>query len=271
MFLNGKNEATYKLHIYSTRNATGEIKPNPDGEVKWFGLSDIPYYDMWPDDKYWLPLVLQGKKFDADFFFDEKNENVLKYQVRERKQVVSKALPIIALIAIIAIAAFLITTSGILKTLTNKSPVLVPPKNSTTISNAITTSKTTTTLSTTTTIPSPPVPIRIEIDNIDMSYQYSGPAQVGNTYCEQPSKTVVDSYHRIINSTEFLLNTSIGTNGCNLTITNIQITTPGFKVVRIEPQPLQTIPPYSSIYFEIFVTDTNRTYVGPLSMVLQDQ
>jgi 8-oxo-dGTP diphosphatase len=267
LFLDGKNEASYKLHIYSTRNATGDIKPNPDGEVKWFGFTDIPYYDMWPDDKYWLPLVMQGKQFDADFFFDEKNENVLKYQIRERQHVMSKALPIIALVAIIAIAAFLITTSGVLKSLsfTNKNPVLTPPKNSNTVTNT-STSSTATTVKATTSIPAPPVPTKIQIDNIDLTLNYSGPARKQGVYCNVPSKTEVIGYQRTITSGQFLMNITFTDGGCNETITNIYTSTPGFSIVSVQPPMPTELYSYSNIYFDLKFVSTNKNFTGPLAI-----
>ena len=86
LFLNGKVEYDYKMHVYSTKLFSGDLKPNIKGEARWFNANDLPFYEMWADDKYWVNLVLEGKKFDADFFLDEKNENVVKYQIRERKE-----------------------------------------------------------------------------------------------------------------------------------------------------------------------------------------
>ncbi len=156
LFLNGSNEFTYKLHIFSTKLFSGDLKPNIKGEPRWFNISEIPYYEMWADDKYWTNLVLQGKKFDADFFFDEKNEKIVKYQIRERQEIVKRALPILAIIAIAAILIFGITSSGILngKTNTTKSPVAFIP--STTVSS--TTTITSTVPTTTIASPVPPVP-----------------------------------------------------------------------------------------------------------------
>jgi hypothetical protein len=37
---------------------------------EWFGFDEIPYSEMWPDDEYWLPKVLEGKKIVGSFFFD---------------------------------------------------------------------------------------------------------------------------------------------------------------------------------------------------------
>ncbi|MDR0281856.1 MAG: hypothetical protein LBI53_00575 [Candidatus Peribacteria bacterium] len=36
-----------------------------------FDIDNIPYDQMFPDDKYWLPYLLAGKKLNAFFDFDE--------------------------------------------------------------------------------------------------------------------------------------------------------------------------------------------------------
>ena len=33
--------------------------------------SAIPYHDMWQDDQYWLPGMLEGKTFKGYFHFDQ--------------------------------------------------------------------------------------------------------------------------------------------------------------------------------------------------------
>lgn len=61
-----------------TPTESEEMKPN------WFSLDNIPYTQMFPDDKYWLPLILEGKKIDAYFDFDE-NWNLLSKNIKELK------------------------------------------------------------------------------------------------------------------------------------------------------------------------------------------
>lgn len=270
--LSGKSDFSYKLHIFSTKSAAGELKPNIQGEAKWFNLTDIPYFDMWADDRYWINLVMQGKQFDADFFFDEKNEKVVKYQIKERQQVSKKVIPIAVLILVIAIVGYGVFASGVLKAQPSTGIKTTIPKNTLfTPANSVQASTSSTTIVSTSTIPPPPVPIRITIDNIDMSYVYSGPSQQGGVDCNQPSKTVVLNYHRIVNTSTFLLNTSIGTNGCPLTVTSIQSTTPGFTIESIVPNPSQTIPAQSSIYFEIVINTQDKSFIGPLSLTMNDQ
>ncbi len=36
---------------------------------RWFPVTEIPYEDMWGDDRYWLPLVINNLSFDAEFWF----------------------------------------------------------------------------------------------------------------------------------------------------------------------------------------------------------
>ena len=38
---------------------------------RWFQVDEIPFAEMWPDDKFWLPLFLAGKKFKGHFLFSE--------------------------------------------------------------------------------------------------------------------------------------------------------------------------------------------------------
>lgn len=61
-----------------------EGKPTESEEMKpfWFSVKDIPYDKMWPDDKFWLPKVLDGKKVQAYFKMD-KNNNILEQEVKE--------------------------------------------------------------------------------------------------------------------------------------------------------------------------------------------
>jgi 8-oxo-dGTP diphosphatase/2-hydroxy-dATP diphosphatase len=36
---------------------------------EWFHKDEIPFATMWPDDIYWFPLFLEGKKFKGRFLF----------------------------------------------------------------------------------------------------------------------------------------------------------------------------------------------------------
>src|SRR6266496_4567823 len=63
-------------HVYTTSNWEGEPFETEEMAPRWFAFGDIPYSEMWQDDQYWLPHVLEGKKLHASFAFS-KNEEML--------------------------------------------------------------------------------------------------------------------------------------------------------------------------------------------------
>lgn len=57
-------------HVFVATEWEGEPHETEEMAPRWFMLSDIPYDDMWEDDIYWLPQVLEGKLIQASFAFD---------------------------------------------------------------------------------------------------------------------------------------------------------------------------------------------------------
>ena len=82
----GKEDVDFAVHLFSTKNFSGELRERSDdgGEVRWFKIDELPWNEMWGDDKHWLPHMLSGERFDADFYFDEGNKNILKHEIRVR-------------------------------------------------------------------------------------------------------------------------------------------------------------------------------------------
>ena len=57
---------------------TSEMKP------KWFHVKEIPLDQMWPDDTYWMPLFLKGKKFRGKFVFDRPSSEEYSSEIIEK-------------------------------------------------------------------------------------------------------------------------------------------------------------------------------------------
>jgi 8-oxo-dGTP diphosphatase/2-hydroxy-dATP diphosphatase len=68
-----KKPEIMRVHIYkvdSFKNVpveTEEMKP------QWFPVDRIPYDSMWPDDKFWMPLLLADEQFQGKFTFGEED------------------------------------------------------------------------------------------------------------------------------------------------------------------------------------------------------
>ncbi len=58
------------VHIFSASDYQGTPTETSEAIPLWFDLDKIPYQEMWEDDDIWLPLVLQGKRFNGRYIFD---------------------------------------------------------------------------------------------------------------------------------------------------------------------------------------------------------
>ena len=69
------------VHVFVAREWNGEPKETEEMLPKWFSAREIPFESMWVDDVHWLPLVIEGKKFRAEFTFGEDNETLLSKKI----------------------------------------------------------------------------------------------------------------------------------------------------------------------------------------------
>ncbi len=67
-----KNDAqALDAHFFKVKNFKGEPKESEEMKPEWFSENEIPFDQMWPDDKLWMPMFLAGKKFKGRFLFDK--------------------------------------------------------------------------------------------------------------------------------------------------------------------------------------------------------
>lgn len=70
------------VHVFTTSSFDGEPQESDEMVPKWFPVSDIPYSQMWADDKYWFPLFLKGAKFEGYFKFLG-HDTILQHSLKE--------------------------------------------------------------------------------------------------------------------------------------------------------------------------------------------
>jgi 8-oxo-dGTP pyrophosphatase MutT (NUDIX family) len=69
-------------HTYLCTEWQGEPAETEEMAPQWFKITDIPYHQMWQDDRDWLPLVLDGKKLRTVFTFSAENQ-LISQQITE--------------------------------------------------------------------------------------------------------------------------------------------------------------------------------------------
>ena len=67
------------VHVYRTLEIEGTAIETNEALPLWFDVCDIPFDEMWEDDRYWLPLVLQGRRFAGYWIFD--GDRMLDYRL----------------------------------------------------------------------------------------------------------------------------------------------------------------------------------------------
>ena len=59
------------VHVYLCEQWENEPIESEEMKPAWYEVALIPYSSMWPDDKFWIPQVLDGNLIKAAFVFAE--------------------------------------------------------------------------------------------------------------------------------------------------------------------------------------------------------
>lgn len=67
------------VEVFTTWTFSGEPISTPEADPIWTAIADLPYDEMWPDDRVWLPELLRGNRFDFRARYD--GEAMLDYEI----------------------------------------------------------------------------------------------------------------------------------------------------------------------------------------------
>ncbi|MFA6963452.1 MAG: 8-oxo-dGTP diphosphatase [Patescibacteria group bacterium] len=83
-FFDGTDEEV-EMHIFEVTEYEGQPKETEEMAPKWFLKEEIPYDNMWPADRNWMPLFFEGKDFDGRAVFDGETKSFIEsdFHVRE--------------------------------------------------------------------------------------------------------------------------------------------------------------------------------------------
>ncbi len=74
----GKREQM-QVHVFRSASWVGNPVETEEMAPKWFSKDALPYDEMWSDDPYWLPEILNGKYLRCEFTLDD-NDQVIPEQ-----------------------------------------------------------------------------------------------------------------------------------------------------------------------------------------------
>lgn len=78
-----KPEWSQDIHVFLIYQWRGEPQESTEIKPAWYTVDELPFEGMWDDARYWLPLVLQGKRIEARFVYNPDNSTVRDVYIQE--------------------------------------------------------------------------------------------------------------------------------------------------------------------------------------------
>jgi 8-oxo-dGTP diphosphatase/2-hydroxy-dATP diphosphatase len=63
-----------EVHVFKIISFVGEPIESEEMKPEWFCFDNIPFEQMWPDDEFWFPYLLDNKMFKGQFVFDRPSD-----------------------------------------------------------------------------------------------------------------------------------------------------------------------------------------------------
>lgn len=81
-----------EIHFFTVSNVEGFLIETDEMIPEWHKLNNIPYDRMWPNDRYCLPIILDGGYFEGHFHYDNlENKTLLNHWV-DRVEILPKTI-----------------------------------------------------------------------------------------------------------------------------------------------------------------------------------
>ncbi len=82
-FHSAENEKlNWDVHVFFLHAWHGDPRESEEMRPRWYPISHLPFEDMWPDDKHWLPHMLAREKIMGDFEFNKAGDGFLNFSIK---------------------------------------------------------------------------------------------------------------------------------------------------------------------------------------------
>ncbi len=82
-YFQGKPDWNQQVHIFFVKNWQGEPIESEEMKPQWYKHQEIPFDQMWCDDRHWLPVVLRGRKIKGEFHFKPDGSDLDRFEIKE--------------------------------------------------------------------------------------------------------------------------------------------------------------------------------------------
>jgi len=77
-------EPDWIVYVFVSREFEGRPVPSDEAEPAWFRVDELPYDEMWEDDRVWLSYALAGRRVEGRFWFDGSYSRMLRWELTVR-------------------------------------------------------------------------------------------------------------------------------------------------------------------------------------------
>lgn len=64
-------DAPFEVHVFHGHGLIGEPQETDEMRPQWFAKDEIPFDEMWADDRHWFPWFWEGRSFTGRFVFED--------------------------------------------------------------------------------------------------------------------------------------------------------------------------------------------------------
>ncbi|MHB8566475.1 MAG: 8-oxo-dGTP diphosphatase [Nitrososphaerales archaeon] len=77
-----KKKPDWTAVVFKTSTFKGELRKSEEGILRWFKAENFPLDQMWEDDRYWLPLLFRGVRFNGSFRFTSDSKKIISHEIK---------------------------------------------------------------------------------------------------------------------------------------------------------------------------------------------
>lgn len=71
-----------EMHIFAVLESDGEPQESEEMKPEWFDKDKIPYEKMWPADRQWMSIYLEGRYFGGEVHFTQ-DKRLVDFDIHE--------------------------------------------------------------------------------------------------------------------------------------------------------------------------------------------
>jgi len=73
------------VHVFTAAAWQGTVTESDEMQPIWVSINNLPLNRMWQDARHWLPVMLEGKRIQGTFIFNDDNESLASVAIEVKE------------------------------------------------------------------------------------------------------------------------------------------------------------------------------------------